>query len=73
MLFQLVWVYIFLRVSNKMLQLAELSLNFELPGKKGEENSIYDSILHLKWATDYEDVYEELKEQSYEYLLHRPK
>ena len=66
-------IHIPFRVSNKMLQLAELSLNFELPGKKGEENSIYDSILHLKWATDYEDVYEELKEQSYEYLLHRPK
>lgn len=61
------------RVSNKMLQLAELSLNFDLPGKKGEENGIYDSVLHLKWATDYEDVYEELKEQNYEYLLHRPK
>ena len=51
----------------------EQALNLELPGKKGEENSIYDSVLHIKWATDYEDVYEELKEQNYEYLIHRPK
>jgi type I restriction enzyme R subunit len=65
-------IHIPFRVSNKMLQLAELSLNSELPGKKGEENSIYDSLLHLKWATDYDDVYEELKDQSYDYLIHQP-
>jgi len=55
-----------------MLQLAELSLNSELPGKKGQENGIYDTLLHLKWATDYDDVYEELKEQRYDYLIHQP-
>jgi type I restriction enzyme R subunit len=66
-------IHIPYRVSNKMLQLAELTLNLELPGKKGDENGIYNTILHLKWATDYEDIYEELKEQSYEYLIHRPK
>lgn len=65
-------IHIPFRVSNKMLQLAELSLNSELPGKKGAENSIYDSLLHLKWATDYDDVYEELKAQSYNYLIHQP-
>lgn len=65
-------VHIPFRVSNKMLQLAELSLNSELPGKKGQENSIYDTLLHLKWATDYDDVYDELKEQSYDYLIHQP-
>lgn len=60
-------------VSNKMLELAELALNLYLPGKTGAENGIYDSLLHLKWATDYDDIYEELAEQSYEYLIHQPK
>ncbi|WP_026894880.1 type I restriction endonuclease subunit R [Clostridiisalibacter paucivorans] len=60
------------RVSNKMLQLAEISLNSEIPGKKGQENGIYDTLLHLKWATDYDDIYEELKEQTYHYLIHQP-
>lgn len=65
-------IHIPFRVSNKMLQLAELPLNSELPGKKGQENSVYDTLLHLKWATDYDDVYEELKEQRYDYLIHQP-
>jgi len=60
-------------VSNKMLELAELALNLYLPGKAGAENGIYDSLLHLKWATDYDDIYEELTEQSYEHLIHQPK
>lgn len=65
-------IHIPFRVSNKMLQLAEISLKSELPEKKGQENGIYDTLLHLKWATDYDDVYEELKQQSYEYLIHQP-
>lgn len=65
-------IHIPFRVSNRMLQLAEVSLNSELPGKKGQENTIYDSLLHLKWATDYDDVYEELKDQRYDYLIHQP-
>lgn len=66
-------IHIPYRVSNKMLQLSDLYLSLDIPGKKGDENSIYNTILHLKWATDYEDIYEELKEQRYEYLIHRPK
>lgn len=59
-------------VSNRMLELAELPLNLSLPGKKGEENIQYDLLLHLKWATDYDDIYDELEEQGYDYLLHQP-
>lgn len=66
-------IHIPFRVSNRMLQLAEITLNSELPGKKGEENAVYDSILHLKWASDYDDVYDELESQKYEYLIHCPK
>ncbi|NMC58606.1 MAG: type I restriction endonuclease subunit R [Candidatus Methanofastidiosa archaeon] len=59
-------------VSNKMLELAEVTLRFDLPNKKGEENRVYDNILHLNWASDYSDTYDELNEQGYEYLIHQP-
>lgn len=65
-------IHIPFRVSNRMLQLAELSIDLTLPGKKGEENGIYDSILHLNWAQDYSDTYDELKINHYEYLIHHP-
>lgn len=59
-------------VSSKMLELAELPLNLSLPGKKGQDNHMYDLVLHLKWATDYDDIYEELQDQGYDYLIHQP-
>lgn len=65
-------IHIPFRVSNRMLQLAELPIDVTLPGKKGEENGIYDSILHLNWAQDYSDTYDELKDDHYEYLIHQP-
>ena len=37
-------------VSNRMLELAGLTLKLDLPKKPGEENRIYDSSLHLMWA-----------------------
>lgn len=60
------------RVSRKLLQLAEITLDVTLPGKKGEENDIYSRILHLNWAMDYSDTYDELKIDGYEYLIHQP-
>ena len=66
-------IHIPFRVSSQMIKLAEISLDINIPGTKGEENNVYDSILHFKWATDYEDVYDELKEQNYEHLIHKPK
>lgn len=65
-------IHIPFRVSNRMLQLAELSIDLTLPGKKGEENGVYDNILHLNWAQDYSDTYDELKINHYEYLIHQP-
>ena len=59
-------------VSSKMLELAQLSLNLFLPGKNGADNKTYDLILHLKWATDYDDIFIELESQGYDYLIHRP-
>jgi type I restriction enzyme R subunit len=55
-----------------MLQLAEITLDVTIPGKKGEENDVYSQILHLNWAMDYSDTYDELKENNYEYLIHQP-
>lgn len=65
-------IHIPFRVSNRMLQLAEIPIDISLPGKKGEENGIYDQILHLNWAQDYSETYDELKEDRYEHLIHQP-
>ncbi|OBZ01492.1 DEAD/DEAH box helicase [Streptococcus dysgalactiae subsp. equisimilis] len=61
------------RVSKKMLKLAEITLDLDLPGNKGIENNTYDMMIHLKWATDYSDVYDELVNQKLEYLIKQPK
>ncbi|WP_031557965.1 type I restriction endonuclease subunit R [Lachnospira multipara] len=59
-------------VSSKMLELAELSLNTSLPGQKGADNRNYSLILNVYWATDYDDIYDALEIQGYEYLIHQP-
>lgn len=60
------------RVTNRMLRLAEITLDTELPGKVGAENSIYDLLIRLKWATDYQDIYESLENQNLEHLIKEP-
>lgn len=65
-------IHIPFRVSNRMLQLAEIPIDISLPGKKGEENGVYDQILHLNWAQDYSDTYDELQADHYEHLIHQP-
>ena len=65
-------IHIPFRVSSRMLQLAETPIDLTLPGKKGEENGVYDQILHLNWAGDYSDTYDELKVDHYEHLIHQP-
>ena len=65
-------IHIPFRVSNRMLQLAEIPIDLTLPGTKGEENGVYDQILHLNWAQDYSDTYDELKADHYEHLIHQP-
>lgn len=47
-----------------MLGLADLTLKMDSKSKVSDDNEVYDMILHLKWATDYGDIYDELKEQS---------
>ena len=59
-------------VSNRMLELAQLPLNPTLPGQMGLDNKTYDLILHLMWAEEYGDVYKDLKQQGYNYLIHKP-
>lgn len=59
-------------VSSRMLELADISNRLDLTGTKGDENRIYDLLLHLNWAWDYGDTYDDLKDQSYEYLIHQP-
>ena len=59
-------------VSNRMLELAGITLKLDLPKKPGEENRIYDSSLHLMWAWDYSDTFDEFANEGYDYLLHKP-
>ena len=56
-----------------MLELAGITLDVDLPGKEGMENATYDMLLHLKWATDYDDIIEELASQNLKHLLSKPK
>lgn len=65
-------IHIPYRVSDQMIQLADLSLNMTSLGKVGADNETYDMLLHLKWATDYGDVFDELKDQDLDYLIHQP-
>lgn len=61
------------RVSKKLLELAEISLNINQPGDQGAENDIYVQLIHLKWATDYSDVWDELNDQGLAKLIKKPK
>lgn len=59
-------------VSNRLLVLAGLSIDTTIPGKIGDDNRVYDNILHLNWACEYDDTYDELKADQHEYLIHKP-
>ena len=70
-----------IRLSEKLNQMGVLTeidrsafalIDLTLPGKKGEENGVYDQILHLNWAQDYSDTYDGLKVVHYEHLIHQP-
>ncbi|MDO5037333.1 MAG: HsdR family type I site-specific deoxyribonuclease [Tissierellia bacterium] len=61
------------KVSKRMLKLAQITIDEDLPGKLGDENSTYNMLIHLKWATDYPDIIKELKDQNLEHLLKYPK
>ena len=61
------------KVSKKLLKLAEITLDVDLPGDKGTENNTYDMMLHLKWATDYDEICDELNQQNLGHLIKNPK
>lgn len=54
-----------------MLSLADLTLNMTSKGQVGDDNETYYMLLHLRWTTDYDDIYEELKVQSKNHLIHQ--
>lgn len=54
-----------------MLSLADLTLNMTSKGQVGDDNETYDMLLHLRWTTDYDDIYEELKVQSKDHLIRK--
>lgn len=58
-------------VSNRMLELEDLSNRLDIGGAKGEENMVYDQLLHLNGAWDYSDTYDDLVAQEYEYLIYQ--
>lgn len=59
-------------VSNRMLELAGLSIRSDIPGKVGDNNRIYDGLLHINWACDYSETYDDLKADQHEDLIHEP-
>lgn len=65
-------IHIPFRVSNHMPSLADLTLNMTSKSQVGDDNEAYDMLLHLRWTTDYYDIYEELKVQSKDHLIHQP-
>ena len=65
-------IHIRFRVSNHMLSLADLTLNMTSKSQVGDDNETYDILLHLRWTTDYDDIYKESKVQSKDYLIHLP-
>ena len=60
-------------VSNTMVEVAAITLNMFLgsPDIKSE-NRTYQSLLSLRWASDYGDIYDDLKIEGMERLIKQP-
>lgn len=56
-------------VSTAMLELASIVFRMDKPP---ESNKTYIQILSLRWASDYGDIYDELKEEGMESLIKQP-
>lgn len=56
-------------VSNNMLELANLIFRMD---KGPDKNKTYIQLLTLRWASDYGDIYDDLKEQGLEALIKKP-
>lgn len=66
-------IHISSKVIKKMLNLAKIDLNLDLPGRESIENNIYNILIHFKWASDYSDIYNELQNLKLEYFIQQPK
>ena len=60
-------------VSNTMVEVAAITLNMFMgsPDVKSE-NRTYQSLLSLRWASDYGDIYDGLKMEGMERLIKQP-
>ena len=56
-------------VSNNMLELANMVFRLD---KGPDKNKTYIQLLTLRWASDYSDIYDDLKEQGLERLIKQP-
>lgn len=56
-------------VSNNMLELANMIFRMD---KGPDKNKTYIQLLTLRWASDYGDIYDDLKEQGLETLIKQP-
>lgn len=56
-------------VSNNMLELANIIFRMD---KGPDKNKTYIQLLTLRWASDYGDIYDDLKEQGLEALIKQP-
>ena len=56
-------------VSNTMLELANIVLSLTRPPAS---NKTYIQLLTLRWASDYDDIYEDLKSEGMEDLIKTP-
>ena len=63
-------IHIPFAVSDAMLSRAHLSVNPSMPP---ESNSIYHQLLTVSWATDYDDILEDLKADGHSSLIKNPK
>lgn len=60
-------------VSNTMVEVAAITLNMFMGSKEAKaENRTYQSLLSLRWASDYGDIYDDLKVESLERLIKKP-
>ena len=56
-------------VSNSMCELANIIFRTDKPP---ESNKTYMQLLSLRWASDYSDIYDDLKEEAMEDLIKKP-
>lgn len=60
-------------VSTMMVTLASISLDmFVGPAESKAENRTYHNLLSIRWASDYGDIFDDLKAEGMEKLIKRP-